>query len=125
VQLRDTVEEAVRRWDALERSHGEAPVIDFDCAPPVDKPRPFDNRFAALDLLTRLRVEANAQHQPLLSAYLDAHIAYLCALMVQQLPFGEYISATQGCAPRVDPGLHGAPRMHRKRHFRVTGNLVG
>ncbi|MGH3806631.1 MAG: hypothetical protein ACRDRU_08360 [Pseudonocardiaceae bacterium] len=100
MHLRDAVEEAVRRWDALERSRGEAPVIDFDCAPPADKPRPFDNRFVALDQLTRLRVEANAQHQPVLSVYLDAHIAYLCALMGQQLPFGEYISVTQGCAPR-------------------------
>ncbi|MCA1708706.1 MAG: hypothetical protein LC808_37660, partial [Actinobacteria bacterium] len=37
---------------------------------------------------------------PVLSAYLDAHIAYLCALMGQQLPFAEYISVTQGCTPR-------------------------
>jgi hypothetical protein len=51
VDLRDAVEEAVRRWDALERSHSEPPVIDFDCAPPGEKPkpRPFENRFAALD----------------------------------------------------------------------------
>lgn len=100
MHLRDAVEDAVRRWDALERSRGEPPVIDFDCAPPADKPRPFDNRFAALDQLTRLRVEANTGHQPVLIANLDAHIAYLCALMGQQLPFGEYISVTQGCAPR-------------------------
>lgn len=75
-------------------------MIDFDCAPPADTPRPFDNRFAALDQLTRLRAEANAQHKPVLIAHLDAHIAYLCALMGQQLPFDEYISITQGCAPR-------------------------
>jgi hypothetical protein len=100
VYLRDAVEEALRRWDALERSRGETPVIDFDCAPPADTPRPFDNRFAALDQLTRLRAEANAQHKPVLIAHLDAHIAYLCALMGQQLPFDEYISITQGCAPR-------------------------
>jgi hypothetical protein len=100
VRLRDAVEEALRRWDALERSRGKTPVIDFDCAPPADTPRPFDNRFAALDQLTRLRAEANAQHKPVLIAHLDAHIAYLCALMGQQLPFDEYISITQGCAPR-------------------------
>ncbi|MGH3806886.1 MAG: hypothetical protein ACRDRU_09680, partial [Pseudonocardiaceae bacterium] len=92
MHLRDAVEEAVRRWDALERSRGEAPVIDFDCAPPAGKPRLFDNRFAVLDALMRLQAEANAEHQSVLSAYLDAHIAYLCALMGQQLPFGEYIS---------------------------------
>ena len=100
MHLRDAVEDTVRRWDALERSRGEVPVIDFDCAPPADTPHPFDNRFAALDQLTRLRVEANAQHQPVLITYLDAHIAYLCGLIGQQLPFSEYISVTQGCAPR-------------------------
>ena len=96
--LRDAIEEAIRRWDALERSRGESPVIDFDCAPPAEKPQPFANRFAALDTLTKLRAEAPAQQ--VLSVHLDAHIAYLCALMGQQLPFGEYLSVTQGCAPR-------------------------
>jgi hypothetical protein len=100
VPLRDAIEETIRRWDALERSHGEAPVIDFDCAPPTEKPRPYDNRFAALDDLTQLRIEADTQHQPVLSAQLDAHIAYLCALLGQQLPLDEYISLTQGCIPR-------------------------
>jgi len=119
VPLRDAVEEAVRRWDALERSHGEAPVIDFDCAPPADKPRPFDNRFAALDQLTRLRVEADAQHQPALSAYLDAHIAYLSALMGQQLPFGEYISVTQGCAP------HGWTRDYVEQRAGIAKDALG
>jgi hypothetical protein len=100
VHLRDAVEEAVRRWDLLERSRGEAPVIDFDCAPPAVKPSPFDNRFAALDELTQLRIEANAQHQPALKTQLDAHVAYLCALIGQQLPLDEYIPVTQGCTPR-------------------------
>ncbi len=90
----------MRRWHALETSRGEAPVIDFDCAPPPDKPSPFDNRFAALDDLTRLRIEADTQHQPALTVQLDAHIAYLCAVLGQQLPLDEYISLTQGCAPR-------------------------
>jgi hypothetical protein len=35
-----------------------------------------------------------------LSAHLDAHIAYLNALIGQQGPFNEYIFTTQGCAPR-------------------------
>jgi hypothetical protein len=100
VHLRDAVEEAVRRWDALERSRGEPPVIDFDCAPPGQTPRPFDNRFAALDALSRLRIETDAQHQPVLSAQLDAHLAYLRALLGEQLPFEEYITLTQGCPPR-------------------------
>jgi hypothetical protein len=100
VHLRDAVEEVVRRWDVLERSRDEAPVIDFDCAPPMEKPRPFDNRFAALDELTRLRTEADVQHQPALRTQLDAHIAYLCALIGQQSPLDEYISLTQGCVPR-------------------------
>ena len=100
MHLRDAVEEAIRRWDALERSRGEAPVIDFDCAPPADQPSPYDNRFVALDDLTRLRIEADTHHQPALRTQLDAHIAYLCALIGQQLPLGEYLSLTQGCIPR-------------------------
>jgi len=100
VHLRDAVEEAIRRWDALEKSRGEAPVIDFDCAPPVKQPSPYDNRFAALDDLTRLRIGADTCDQPALRTQLDAHIAYLCALIGQQLPFDEYISRTQGCMPR-------------------------
>lgn len=100
MHLRDAVEEAVRRWDALERSHGEPPVIDFDCAPPTTKPRPFDNRFAALNELTRLRSETEAQGRSVLSAHVDAHIAYLSALIGQQGPFDEYIVTTQGCPPR-------------------------
>ncbi len=100
MHLRDAVEEVLRRWHALEQSRGEAPVIDFDCAPPADKPSPFDNRFAALDDLTRLRIEADTQHQPVLKTQLNAHIAYLCALLGQQLPLDEYISLTQGCAAR-------------------------
>jgi hypothetical protein len=98
VHLRNAVEEAIRRWDALERSRGEAPVIDFDCAPPTERPSPYDNRFAALDDLTRLRIEADTQ--PTLSVHLDAHLSYLCALLGQQLPLDEYISLTQGCTPR-------------------------
>lgn len=96
---RNDTENAVRRWDALERSHGEAPVIDFDCAPPTDPPRPFPNRFAALDELSRLRSDTDPQHSPLWSQ-LDAHIAYLRALIGEQLPFDQYILTTQGCAAR-------------------------
>ena len=99
MHLRNAVEDAVRRWDALERSHGEAPVIDFDCAPPENRPRPFENRFTALDELSRLRSDTNKQH-PALKAQLDAHIAYLRALIGEQLPFDQYIVTTQGCAAR-------------------------
>ncbi len=106
MQLRDAVETAVRRWDLLERSRGEAPVIDFDCAPPAEKPSPFDNRFAALDELTQLRIEADAQDQPALRTQLDAHIAYLGALIGQQLPLDRVHLGHAGLhAPRLDSGL--------------------
>jgi hypothetical protein len=96
VQLRNAVEHAVRRWDALERSRGEAPVIDFDCVPPADRPPPFENRFAALQELSQLGSHTNKQH-PALQAQLDAHLVYLRALIGEQLPFDQYISMTQGC----------------------------
>lgn len=96
---RNAIEEAVRRWDALERSHGEVPVIDFDCAPPANKPHPFKNRFAALDELSQLGNHTNTQH-PALKAQLHAHIAYLRALLGEQLPFDQYILMTQGCSAR-------------------------
>lgn len=89
----------MRRWDALERSRGEAPVIDFDCAPPTNPPNPFPSRFAALDELCRLRSDKDPQH-PALRAHLDAHSAYLRALIGEQLPFDQYILTTQGCAAR-------------------------
>ncbi len=57
MQLRDAVEEAVRRWDALERSHGEASCDRLRLRTSGEKPRPFANRFAALDELTQLRIE--------------------------------------------------------------------
>lgn len=99
MHLRNAVEDVVRRWDALERSHSEAPVIDFDCAPPANEPRPFENRFTALDELSRLGSDTNKQH-PALRVQLDAHITYLRALIGEQLPFDHYISMTQGCVPR-------------------------
>jgi hypothetical protein len=99
VHLRNAVEDAVRRWDVLERSRGEAPVVDFDCAPPANKPHAFENRFAALDELSRLGNHTDTQH-PALRAQLDAHIAYLRALIGEQLPFVQYILMTQGCAAR-------------------------
>ena len=99
MHLRNAVEHAVRRWDALERSRGEAPVIDFDCAPPAYRPRPFENRFAALEELSQLGSHTNKQH-PALRAQLDAHIVYLRALIGEQLPFDQYISMTQCCTAR-------------------------
>jgi hypothetical protein len=119
VRLRDAVEEAIRRWDVLERSRGEAPVIDFDCAPPAKQPRPYDNRFAALDDLTQLRTEADTQHQPVLSAQLDAHLAYLCALIGQQLPLDEYISLTQGCTP------HGWTQDYIEQRAQIAREALG
>ena len=99
MHLRNAVEDAIRRWDALERSRGEAPVIDFDCAPPADKPHPFQNRFTVLDALNRLGNDTKEQH-PALRAQLDAHIAYLRAVIGEQIPFDQYIFMTQGCAAR-------------------------
>lgn len=99
MHLRNSVEDAIRRWDALERSRGEASVIDFDCAPPANKPHPFDNRFAALGELSQLGSDPNKQH-PALRAQLDAHITYLRALIGEQLSFDQYILMTQGCVPR-------------------------
>jgi hypothetical protein len=119
VELRDAVEEAIRRWDALERSRGEAPVSDFDCAPLVEQPCPYDNRFAALDDLTRLRIEAGTQHQPVVSAQLDAHLAYLCALLGQQLPLDEYISLTQGCTP------HGWTQDYIEQRTQIAREALG
>lgn len=95
---RDTVEEALRRWEALERAQGHAPVIDFDCAPPAAKPPPFNHRFAALDELTRLRTRAESHH-PELRTQLDAHLTYLGTLIGQQHPLEQYLRLTQGCPP--------------------------
>lgn len=94
--LRDRIESAIRRWHAFELQQGADPVIDYDCAPIAAKFDPYPDRFAALDELRELRAETDANSA--LSNFLDAHLAYLAALIGQQTSFDEYIASTQGCS---------------------------
>jgi len=98
MQLRDHVETAIRRWHAFEENQGADPVIDYDCAPP-DKPvDPYPDRFTALDQLVELRNHAN--DGTAIAAQLDAHTAYLRALLGEQTSLGDYIQRTQRCRAR-------------------------
>ena len=96
--LREVAENALRRWDALERSNGAEPVIDFDCALIEPPSGAYENRLDALTDLTKLRDEAAAAGLHAIRCDLDAHVTYLAALAGQQFALGEYISRTQGCA---------------------------
>jgi hypothetical protein len=97
VLFRDRVEDAVRRWHALELTRGRDPVIDYDCAPTDESVEPYPNQVAALDELISLR--AAADDGPSLAA-LEAHTTYLTALLGQQIPLSDYIARTQGCSAR-------------------------
>jgi len=95
VQLRDRVELAVRRWHAFELLHGGDPVVDYDCAPTTQDIDPYPDRFAALDELLEFRLQA--EEGTALATSLEAHTAYLSALLGQQSSFQDYIMHTQGC----------------------------
>lgn len=98
MQLRDQAEHAIRRWHALEEGAGASPVIDYDCAPPTEQIEPYPDRFAALDELTGLRHEADDDSA--IAVQLDAHAAYLRALLGERPTLEEYVQRTQGCGAR-------------------------
>lgn len=97
---RSEVEQCIRRWHTLEVSRGNDPVIDYDCAPSGDRVTvdAYPDRLVALDEFQRLRSKLSGEGA--LSEALEAHTAYLSALIGEQIPFGDYIKRTQGCTSR-------------------------
>lgn len=97
VELRNRAEYAIRRFHALEIANGNAPIIDYDCAPTDEVTEPYQDRFTALDELTRL--ECEAVEGPV-AEQMRAHATYVAALLGEQIPLNEYVQRTQGCPAR-------------------------
>ena len=89
---RDRLERLVRGWHDFEKKAGSSAVIDFDCAPDVVGDDVQD-RFEVLDRLAAMRSEVHADD---VGAVLDAHLAYLRALLGERLDLTEYVDLTQG-----------------------------
>jgi hypothetical protein len=98
VSLRDELETVLRTWNSYELARNAPAVIDFDCDPPrqFSADRPLD-RLSAYQKLLRVYQEASAQKEPALAERVNAHLAYLRALMSVRASLDEYVLATQGC----------------------------
>lgn len=97
MSLRDQTETLLRSWNAYETTRNSPPVVDFDCHPVAEPPPPAPNRLAVARELHRLHHEATAAGDDALARRLDAHRAYLDALLGARMPVREYIRVTQGC----------------------------
>jgi hypothetical protein len=98
VKPRDQLEQTLRAWNALEVGRGAPPVIDFDCHPVSGEDlSPAAGRLAVHQDLKALRQCAESQGDEPLTRRLDAHLAYLEALMGARTPLAEYVQKTQGC----------------------------
>ncbi len=85
-------------WDNLEQRNGARAVIDFNVSG-VLSGQHFDHRYDVLRALIELKDAC--EECSLAFERVAAHEAYLRALMGQQLPFGDYIRATQGVVPSL------------------------
>lgn len=98
MQLRDEAEHAIRRWHALEVARDAPHVIDYDCSGGAEGVTAYPDRLTALNELTRLNnavVEGSAA-----AVQLEAHAAYLRALLGERLLLNDYIESTQRCGAR-------------------------
>lgn len=98
MQLRNQIEDAIRRWHVFEETCGGDPIIDYDCAPTEKSIDPYLDRFAALDTLNNLRNQVG--DGTALGTQLDAHTTHLRALLGEQISLNEYIWRTQRCSVR-------------------------
>lgn len=95
--MRNEIERVLRAWDGYERSRDAHAIIDYDCYPTEENIVPASNRLEVLRQFTELKKRADRGGEAALSEQIDAHIAYLRALLGEHWPLGRYIKATQGC----------------------------
>jgi hypothetical protein len=82
-------------WDALEKTLGADPVIDFNLLD-LDGGDAYTSRWEVLHALTALRKRAEREANPLAYRRLGAHEAFLRNRMGERWAFEPYIAATQG-----------------------------
>src|SRR6266851_10249587 len=97
MSLRDEVETTLRVWDKYESDRGTAHTIDYDCYPMGDDPDPVRSRLEIYYRLSRLGDNAKQKDNSRLLRGIEAHLAYLRAMLGEHVPFDQYIRATQGC----------------------------
>lgn len=100
MRIRDELEILLRAWNRYEVSRGRPAVIDFDCFPSGSAGSDVDSRLAVYKRLGELRDAAEAGEESHLVPYIDAHTAYLGALLGERLSLNDYVQRTQGCEPR-------------------------
>jgi hypothetical protein len=89
-----------RGWDAYESGHGNQRIVDFDLST-IKEADSFNSRREVLAALTRLYDNFDdCSDAEFLRARIKGSIAYLRALMGEQIPFPEYLSDTLGLVPR-------------------------
>ncbi len=91
---------AYRGWDAYERAHSGPSIVDFDLSS-LSGSASFSSRREVLAALTQLRdrVDPITGEEEFLRARLQGSIAYLRALMGEQIPFPRYLRNTLGVDP--------------------------
>ncbi|HEV2987890.1 MAG TPA: hypothetical protein VG759_05575 [Candidatus Angelobacter sp.] len=89
-----------RGWDAFERAHGGPDIIDFDLST-FEGLASFNSRREILFELSKLydQLDGTANEEEFLRSRVRGSIAYLRALMGQQIPFPEYLEHTLGLVP--------------------------
>lgn len=107
MDLRDSIEDALRSWDQYEIGRGANPIIDFDFCPAAKRTvEPAESRLAVYRRLSELREAAQTAYNVPLVERIDSHLAFLRALMGQRAPLDDYIYATQGCHARGWPNTY-------------------
>jgi len=96
----DAIIDVYRGWHDFEQRHGGPNVIDFDLCRPGEG-RSFRSRgeilAALIDLLPR--VDDVWDEAAFLRSRISGSVAYIRALMGQQIPFPEYVERTLGVRP--------------------------
>lgn len=92
---RDDIEAVLRAWDRYEVARGAPPVIDYDCYPTERQVQAAESRLAVYERLSELARDVAPESG--LAGRLRAHLAYLRALMGEQIQLNDYVRATQGC----------------------------
>jgi hypothetical protein len=98
MRLRDSVEDVLRSWDKYEVGRDAPPVIDYDCHPGDSDVRPADSRLQVLGRLDELQRKATDLGDRGLITILQAHLAYVRALLGERPALDPYVRATQGCS---------------------------
>ncbi|MFD8721860.1 hypothetical protein ACFV2H_28680 [Streptomyces sp. NPDC059629] len=96
--LYEELEHALRCWHRYETEQGNAPVVDFDCAPQA--PASATVPRGRLDTYRRLRSLLNRAARTddtRLTRETRAHVTYLAALLGRHDPLADYVRRTQGC----------------------------